>query len=235
MRAINSAIGRVEEGVRHQRMYAANAAHELRTPVAILGLHIDELSDGPIKAKARADLSRIATLVEQLVTVARLGQTHVAMDERIDVVELARNIIADRAPLAIRNGREIEFVDEVDHHVVTGNRQALASAIANVIENAVRAEPAGGSVVVRAAAGGVLDVVDHGEGVPHEHRALVFEPFWRRSDSTSGAGLGLAIVKEIADRHGITVEIRETGGGGATFRFQFKSLSVSRAADILSG
>lgn len=221
VKAINAALARLEDGVRRQRLYAANAAHELRTPVAILGLHIEEFPDGREKAQARADLARIATLVDQLVTVARLGQNHVQMDEQIDLVGLVSNVISDRAPIAIHNGREIALASDVTEFAISGNRQALFSALANVIENALRAEPEGGTVLVALAANGVLDIVDHGEGLSPGDRELVFEPFWRKSESTPGAGLGLAIVKEIAERHSITMKILETPGGGATFRFLF--------------
>ena len=109
VQAINEALARIEEGVARQRLYAANAAHELRTPIAILSLRVDELPASDVKARLQFDIARIQTLVEQLVTVARLGQNHVAMDERVDVVQLLRDVVADRAPIAYRAGREIEL------------------------------------------------------------------------------------------------------------------------------
>ena len=102
-----------------------------------------------LKSQVQVDIARVQTLVEQLVTVARLGQNHVSMDEPIDVVRLLRDAVADRAPIAFRAGREIELEAEPDAFLIRGNRQALFSALANVIDNAIRAEPPGGVVAVR--------------------------------------------------------------------------------------
>jgi signal transduction histidine kinase len=219
--AVNAALARIEEGAARQRLYAANAAHELRTPIAILGLHVDQLAPSEHRRRLQSDVSRIQTLAEQLVTVARLGQNHVAMDESIDLVALLREVVADRAPIAIREGRELEFVAECPGLMVRGNHQALFSALANIVDNAIRAEPAGGVISVAVRADGKALVSDHGPGIAVEDRSLVFEPFWRGTSTQGGAGLGLAIVKEIFDRHQVGIEIVDTEGGGTTFRLQF--------------
>ncbi len=232
VRAVNAALARIEQGFARQRLYAANAAHELRTPISILSLHVDQLPASDLKALLELDVARIQTLVEQLVAVARLGQSHVAMDEPVDIVQLLRDVVADRAPVAYRAGREIELDAGPVALPFQGNRQALFSALANVIDNAIRAEPPGGVVVVRFADDGVVEIVDHGVGVRTEDRAIVFEPFWRGAASLPGAGLGLAIVKEIASRHRVDVSVGDTEGGGATFRFVFRQTAhpLSRPA-----
>jgi signal transduction histidine kinase len=231
---INAALIRIEEGVAKQRLYAANAAHELRTPVTILAIHIDSLPETPLKAKLQLDAVRIGTLVEQLVTVARLGQNAVAMDDEIDLVAIARAVIADRAPIAFRNGRELAFETERATLKLRGNAAALSSAIANVIDNAIRAEPESGTVLVRLSEHGYLDVIDHGGGIAPEDVPLVFEPFWRKSEKTAGTGLGLAIVKEISERHGICVAVHATSGGGATFRFKIDEAARNRDGFIIA-
>jgi signal transduction histidine kinase len=220
-RAVNAALARIEQGVTRQRLYAANAAHELRTPIAILGLHVDQLEPTELRSRLQSDVSRIRTLVEQLVTVARLGQNHVAMNEPIDLVALLRDVVADRAPIAIREARELEFAADVPAFIVSGNRQALFSAFANIVDNAIRAEPAGGTIIVTLRADGQVLVSDHGSGIAVENRTHIFEPFWRGASTQGGAGLGLAIVKEIADRHRVALDIIDTKGGGATFRLRF--------------
>lgn len=224
--AINAALARIEQGFARQRIYAANAAHELRTPVSILGLHVDQLTASDLKTRLQLDVARVQTLVEQLVSVARLGQSHVAMDELVDITQLLRDVVADRAPIAYRAGREIELDAASVAAPFRGNRQALFSALANVIDNAIRAEPPGGVVVVRLV-NDAVEIVDHGRGVRPEDRAIVFEPFWRGSTNPPGAGLGLAIVREIADRHQINVSIADTAGGGSTFR-----LDLGRAVHL---
>jgi signal transduction histidine kinase len=234
-RAVNAALERIEQGVARQRLYAANAAHELRTPIAILGLHVDQLKPSELRSRLQSDVERIRTLVEQLVTVARLGQNHVAMDEPIDLAALLRDVVADRAPIAIREGRELEFVTDVPTFRVLGNRQALFSALANIVDNAIRAEPAGGMISVMLRTDGEVLVRDHGAGVPVENRNLVFEPFWRGTSTQGGAGLGLAIVKEIADRHAVGIDIVDTDGGGATFRLHFPLEQAMKASPVSQG
>lgn len=154
------------------------------------------------------------------MAVARLGQNHVAMDELVEIVQLLRDVVADGAPVAYRAGREIELDTAPVAWPFPGNRQALFSALANVIDNAIRAEPSKGAVVVRLADDGRVEIVDHGAGVPPEDRAIVFEPFWRGATTEPGAALGLAIVKEIAGRHHVIVSVADTEGGGATFHFR---------------
>jgi signal transduction histidine kinase len=90
--------------------------------------------------------------------------------------------------------------------------------VTNLIDNALRAEPKDGAILVRIDDRGVVAVVDHGEGVAPAFREMVFEPFWRQSETTSGTGLGLAIAKEIMDAHGGRIWVEETPGGGATFK-----------------
>jgi signal transduction histidine kinase len=225
--SLNAALARIEEGFSKQRLYAANAAHELRMPIAILGIHLEDLPDSAPKHRLEFDLARVAALVDQLVAVARLGQQSAPMNDEIDLVSMARNVIADRAPVAMRNGREIAH--EVDQPVVKilGNSAALVSAIANVLDNAIRAEPRSGTVIVRVSGNGRLDIVDHGNGIDAEDVKMIFEPFWRKSATGSGTGLGLAIVREITDRHGVTLVVEDTTGGGATFRFDFQNLILS--------
>jgi signal transduction histidine kinase len=226
---------RIEDGVAKQRLYAANAAHELRTPVAILAIHVDSLPETPLKAKLQLDAVRIGTLVEQLVTVARLGQNALAMDDEVDLVAIARAVIADRAPIAFRNGRELAFETERATMKLRGNAAALSSAIANVVDNAIRAEPESGTVLVRLSEHGYLDVIDHGGGISPEDIPLIFEPFWRKSEQTSGTGLGLAIVREISERHGILVAVHATQGGGATFRFKINDAMRNIDGYVITG
>lgn len=224
-RAINAAMSRVEAGVDRQRRYAANAAHELRTPLSILGLHLDALPASPTKNILQADLARVSGLMEQLVTVARLGQNHVSMDEQIDLVDLAADVVADRAPIALKYHRDIAFCRTIDQFHVRGNRQALFSALGNVVDNAIRAEPEGGTIQVSVNPHGIVDVVDHGEGIRESDVETIFEPFWRGTGQGTGAGLGLAIVREIVVRHRATVYVAQSSPTGTTLRFNFGEAS----------
>jgi signal transduction histidine kinase len=216
--AVNAALARLDAGAAKQRRFAANAAHELRTPVAILRTRIDTLPDAPYKTDLKRDVRRVQTIVEQLLIAARLGENGGQMDEIVDLVATIRAMVADYAPLVIESKRHIEFDSPVASVQVRGNRHALECVVANLIDNALRAEPEGETVFVRVGPGGTVDVVDHGAGVPKEIRDMIFEPFWRGNESTPGTGLGLAIVKELMALQKGKVSVAETPGGGATFR-----------------
>jgi signal transduction histidine kinase len=111
--------------------------------------------------------------------------------------------------------------------MVRGDRRALESVAVNLLDNALRAEPEGGTVLVQLSPGATLKVVDHGEGVAESDRKLIFEPFWRKSEATPGTGLGLAIVKEIVELHGGRISVEETPGGGATFTLSFTKVNLN--------
>jgi len=96
-----------------------------------------------------------------------------------------------------------------------------------LIENALRAEPLGGFVIVRLSADGIVNVIDHGLGIGPQERDMIFEPFWRKSDTTPGTGLGLAIARELMEKQGGRLWVAETLGGGATFKLAFARPNAS--------
>jgi signal transduction histidine kinase len=218
IRAINALLARIESGVRAQRLFTANAAHELRTPVAILRARVDGLpATLPERLDLARDLARITIMLDQLLAVARIGQQGLVADQALDVAVCARNVVADMAPLAIRAGRAIALEAPAGPLPLRGDARALEGALANLLDNALRAEPVGGTVVLAVRQGVRISVVDHGAGVAAQDRALLFEPFWRKDERTRGSGLGLAIVREVARLHGGSVMVQDTPGGGATF------------------
>ncbi|MGD9658535.1 MAG: sensor histidine kinase [Methylocystis sp.] len=219
--AVNDALARLDAGVARQRRFTANAAHELRTPVSVLGVRLDAPEEPTFKNDLKRDHRRIRNIVEQLLASARLGEQSTKLDESIELVALTRTMIADAALLALKARRQIVLDAPNTPVLVNGNRPALESVIANVIDNALRAEPEGGTVHVRVADNATLEVIDHGCGVEEADRDLIFEPFWRKNDSIPGTGLGLAIAKELIDAHGGRIWVEETPGGGATFKLAF--------------
>jgi signal transduction histidine kinase len=223
VRAVNLALQRLDDGFQLQRRFTANAAHELRTPLALLRARIDGL--GPIDGAEglKQAIDRMAHLVDQLLSVARLEARQIAADQPVEMVALARNVLADLAPLAIARGREVELVAATGAAWVTGNRAVLGDALRNLVENALLASPPGETVelcVAHAGQSGVtLEVRDRGPGVPEADRARIFEPFWRNTAGRhGGTGLGLAIVAETMTLHCGTVTVETRRGGGAIFR-----------------
>lgn len=231
VKAVNAALDRLAEGAARQRLFHANAAHELRTLVAILQARLDALPGLPRSHELRRDVARIARLVEQLLAVERLGACGLGAGGlgtgQVDLITRVKAVVADCAPLAIHSGRDLAFEPAAESVIVHGNGRALDSAVANIIDNALRAEPEGGCVQVRVGPGALVVVEDHGPGVPPADRGLVFEPFWRKDERPPGTGLGLSIVREVARLHGGDVEVTETPGGGATFRLRLPEPAAS--------
>ncbi|MGE5516928.1 MAG: sensor histidine kinase [Bacteroidota bacterium] len=219
---INNALDRLEDGFRLQREFTADAAHELRTPLAVLMAHIDTLRDREIAAALRQDLDGMTRLVEQLLRIARVEALVVRPSDRASLADLARDVAVWLAPVAIRHDRTIE-VEAPDQEVaVHGQEDALFHAIRNLADNALRYTPAGTTVTLTVLADPPTILVrDHGPGVPPEQRPMLFQRFWRGERQTAGTGLGLAIVQRTMQAHGGTVAVEDAVGGGAQFRLTF--------------
>lgn len=216
--AMNRALETLDKGVTAQRRFAANVAHELRTPIAIMRAHADNPDDQAFRRDMRRDIRRMQTIVEQLLAAAspsvRSGSTASAIDLGASVLAL----IADYTPLVVENRRRIEFTGPSTPIIVSADKCALECVVSNLLDNALRAEPEGGVIGVRVVEDAVIEVIDHGEGVTPADRERIFEPFWRRDAKAKGAGIGLAISKSLVESMGGSIFVADTPGGGATFR-----------------
>ncbi|MBY6241539.1 HAMP domain-containing sensor histidine kinase [Methylosinus sp. Sm6] len=223
--SLNEALERLDDDIKRQRRFLANAAHELRTPVAILTERLNHPEEAGFIGDMKRDARRIRSIVEQLLASARLqGRSEAATS--VDLAEVARAAVDDYALLALKNRRHLAFETTPASVVVVGDRQALESIICNLIDNALRAEPEGGTVLVRVDRDATVTVIDHGEGVAAADRELIFEPFWRKTDAKPGAGLGLAIVKELMEAHDGGIILEATPDGGATFKLSFPAADI---------
>ena len=227
VRAINEALERLDIGTKRQRLFTANAAHELRTPVAVLSARLDAPREPDFDNRLKNDVRRITHIIEQLLANARAGEKLMLFDECVDLAASARAMVDDAALLAIRDNREVEYVGPAATQIVRGNRVAIEAVLANLIDNALHAEPKGGTVIVQVRDDGCVEVIDHGPGVEEVDREAIFEPFWRKEKESSGAGLGLAITKELVRKLNGRVWVEETPGGGATFRVAFPTIGAS--------
>jgi signal transduction histidine kinase len=219
--SINRALVRLDASAARMRRYTASAAHELRTPLAVLAAHIEDPPGPGYKTTLERDVARMRIIVDQILASARLIEGQAPSEQIVDLVRVARSIVGDCAPLANKAGRRIELDANVASVAVRGNRQAIECILANLVDNALRAEPEGGVVIVQVGPKATMTVVDHGPGVREEDRADIFEPFWRKDEHTPGAGLGLSITKDLVSRHGGRILVGDTPGGGATFEVVF--------------
>lgn len=214
VRSFNEALSRLDEGYERQHRFIASAAHELRTPIAVLRMKIQATDDQGMRSLL-PDVSRLANLSEQLLDLHRLDNGTPL--ERVDPAVLARNVAADLAPLLIAASKTIEVIVK-EPEVIVANAGAIARALTNLIHNAL--EHGGDKVIVRVQ-GTCLEVEDNGPGIPEEEHERVFEPFHRVRPRASGVGLGLSLVKQVVDHHHGRISITKAPSGGAIIRLAF--------------
>jgi len=231
--SLNGLLERLSEALAAQRRFTADAAHELRTPLAALKLQLDlarrngQASGG---ATALDDLdagvARASHVVEQLLTLARVEpEALVQQRTDCDLVALARDAIVARAALAADKSIDLGLA-RATPATVSGDPASLAILLSNLIDNALRYTPRGGRIDVavdRDDAGATLWVTDNGPGIRAEDRARVFDRFFRGDDQhEQGSGLGLSIVKRIADAHHAIIDLDDAPqGSGLVVRVHF--------------
>lgn len=220
--AINGALQRLDEGhERHQR-FILDAAHELRTPVAILQTRVETIVEGPIRNRLLSDAGRISALAEQLLDLQRLDVIG-ANFSPVDLVDICRDVAADMAPLAIAQGYDLSLETRLDRLIVQGDAGALRRVVFNIVQNAIEHGGGKGNITIRIDRRAIIEVTDEGPGVPVAERERIFEPFHRLHPHEHGAGLGLNLVSEIMQRHGGNVIVLDGPQGGACFRLSFPS------------
>jgi len=217
VRELNLLFGRVRLAFDAQRHFVADAAHELRSPLAALKLQAQALHRSGDAAQRDAALQRLEAgierairLVSQLLALARAESQPAAAAQRVGLQQLARDAVAEVLPAAREQGIDLGLETDVEAQV-TGQPEALHILLRNLLENAVKYTPQGGRVdisIAPQAAGAQLVVEDSGPGIPAAERERVFDRFYRTADaSAAGSGLGLAIVRAIAQQHGATVAL----------------------------
>ena len=240
-------ITRFERLENMRREFVANVSHELRTPLTVVAGFIETLRDEE-DANARLrylDLmgeqsQRMLRLVDDLLTLSSLESSPPpSMDEAVDMHALVERLGADAR--ALSRGRHRIEIQHVDGPNLSGNEKELASAFGNLVSNAIRYTPEGGTVRLRwgaAPEGAEFEVEDTGIGITPEHIPRLTERFYRvdrgRSRETGGTGLGLAIVKHALGRHGATLAISSEPGRGSRFSARFSGPRVRAAQHAAS-
>ncbi len=215
----NALFKRLDDAFQREQRFSADAAHELRTPVSVLKVHLHNLQttlgeDNDELNRLRQGVGRMAHLIEQILALYRTSPDQAVMNFRvIDLYSLAQNCIADDYSQFEKKQQTIELTGE--YAKMMGDPFALETLLQNLLSNASKYTPAGGHVLVNilpTAAGIKLVVEDSGSGIPEAQYSRVFERFYRLLDTpqhseTVGCGLGLAIVKHIVELHHATVTL----------------------------
>jgi signal transduction histidine kinase len=233
--ALNHLLRRTAETLQKERRFTADAAHELRTPLAAIRANAQVLVAARDAAEQEntaqdliASVDRSTRLVEQLLALARADQSDDSGQvQQVDLAAVAAEQLRAHDALAVRRG--ITLRGELQAASLQGDPALLAALVRNLVDNALRYTPAGGAVQVTTATQGnwaVLDVDDSGPGIPVAERQRVFERFYRVAGArATGSGLGLSIVLRIAEVHGANVSITEgPAGAGTRVRVMFPLL-----------
>lgn len=238
--ALNTLLKRLEQAIAGERTFTSDASHQLRTPLAVLRMHVEllrRLTPGePAHAAAIDDIDgaarRLERLLAQLIALARADAGAAATDAAAaiaDLNDIAARVVTEQVPHALARGGEI-VLDRPDGAVpVVGDPFIVGEILTNLVDNAIRYNRPGGTTVVRVRrteTGACVDVEDEGPGIPPEVREKVFERFYRVAtrDGPDGSGLGLAIVRALADRIGGAVTLgSRAGGSGLVARASFRA------------
>jgi signal transduction histidine kinase len=226
--AMNSALDRLAHALQLQREFIANAAHQLRTPLAVLMANIYTLQNPQLENRIRVDVEHMSRIVSQLLLDARLDATSFDRDEVIELNAIAADIAASYAPFALACNKTVELLRSNSPVNIRTSDFAVRTALGNLIENAISHTPAGATVRVSVTERPSIEVMDSGPGIPAEQYALIFKRFWQADRNSGGAGLGLSIVHRIMTAlHGY-VRVDDGPGGGALFTLVFPADAVER-------
>ncbi len=246
VRALNSLFQRLQRAFENERRFTADAAHELRTPLAALKTQAQvalRASDDAVRNRALqqviAGVDRATHMVQQLLTLARLDpRRSLALDAEVDLKEISATVLAELAPAALAKDIDLELAAPAACPMY-GDAGMLAILVRNLVDNAIKYTQAGGRVRVCLDCGEqgvVLAVQDNGPGIPQALRERVFERFFRdlshqRPDQSPGTGLGLSIVRRVAELHGARVQLEDAPGGGLEVRVQFARAAAAHRSE----
>lgn len=218
--AFNQALDRLETGFRNQQRFLADAAHELKTPLALLRGQIEMGGGAGQTEQLLGDVDHLARQVQQLLLLSEVSDASSFKPETIHLLRLTQEVIGFLKPLAEKRGIQVNLHFDDSRALTKGDRMALFMLLKNLLENALKFSPQDSTVTVTLGINSIT-VRDAGPGIAPEHLPRLFERFWRAPDSHhEGAGLGLAICQEIARSHGWRLAPRSLDPG-AEFTLAF--------------
>jgi signal transduction histidine kinase len=261
--AFNRMAGEMEGLERLRRDLVANVSHELKTPISALRAHMENLLDGVEESNPALlgvmlqQADRLTRLVDQLLDLSRMESGDLALSlEPVHLSRLVDRVMSEVAVARPERARTLAIHNDVptDLPPVEADQERIHQVLFNLLDNAFRFTPDGGSVRVRAVLSKgscEVSVEDTGPGIPEEHLPLVFERFYRvdpsRSRDDGGTGIGLAIARSIVDAHGGRIWAESAEGKGSTFRFvlpvaghapppgEREVMAVAKRSDVAAG
>jgi len=220
--SVNTGFDRLVEAVEVQRRFTANAAHELRTPAAVVQAGLERLSPSDDVLVLRRETERMGRIIGQLLSLARLEGCNGLARTKLDAARVVRSAAEPLVDLASAAHVRLAFEVDQERVQVLATEEAITEIARNLVENAIGHAPANSEVTIGLSRRGLLSVAGRGPGIPKDQRSRLFERFWRGSwTSRPGSGLGLAIVAEACQRIGATVQCISTPGDGTRFHVQF--------------
>ena len=230
MRALNRLLHRLETGLRREREFTDNAAHELRTPLAAMKTQTQVL----VKKSAampeckegldnlQASIDRASRMVDQLLSFARMQSRDLDFED-VDLSTLIHDVLKEILPLAVAKKQECA-ADIAPGIRIRGNRDALEIMIRNIVDNAIKYTPARGHIEIKLTEDGVFCVADTGTGVADSDKGKILERFSRANSKQQGSGLGLAMVKWACDLHHAELSLADNSPEGLIVSVRFSKL-----------
>ena len=208
IKGVNNSLSRLEKSAETQKFFIANAAHELRTPLAILKARIASLKNEKEIYLLNEDLRNINRLISQMLDISRMDSIQDIPKTQININEITQKACADIGALFIAQNRELSLEQKDHDQMINGNEDTLFRAILNLLENALKHTPSDTNVRV-IIEGKKIIIRDYGKPIPEEHKIKLFERFEKLPENTNtkGSGLGLSIVKKAAEIHNGTIAI----------------------------
>lgn len=221
VQAVNASLNRLEADYRVQRDFTANAAHELRSPLATLRARLESRLSAQELGDVAFEIDQLARLVEQLLCLARLDSQEQFQSAPFDAYAVALEVARELAPVALDSGHFVTAATPDASVPANGNATLTRLVFRNLIENAIQYTPAGTSITLSADSAGVI-IADDGPGIDPDAAATLFERFRRGPGAAGfGAGLGLAIAKCIMERQGGRLSLDANAARGARFVMDF--------------